>query len=328
MARSRGPLIAKILIGGVLGLLALAAAVAFWAEHIYEKPGPLAEDGVILVAPGTGVIRTAYLLESMGAIEDARLFHWATRLTESSTRLQAGEFRIPAHASIRDILDILKHGQVVVHRLTLPEGATAVQAVAFIDQAERLSGALAAVPAEGTLLPETYHYTWGETRDGMVARMQKGMRDLLAELWPGRAPDLPFSTPEDAVILASIIEKETAVPEERRLIAGVFINRLKKNMRLQSDPTVIYGITGGKELGRALVRSDLDQTTPYNTYRVNGLPPTPIANPGRASIEAALNPAATDALYFVADGKGGHAFADSYEEHLKNVKRWRDMQRQ
>jgi len=328
MARMKGPLIAKILTGGVLGLLVLAAALAFLADHTYKKPGPLAEDGVILVEPGTGVIRTAYLLKDMGAIDSQRMFRWAARLTKSSTKLQAGEFRIPARSSMRDILDILKHGSVIVHRLTLPEGTTAVQAVALLDQAERLSGPLKDVPAEGTLLPETYHYTWGETRDEMVTRMQRSMQTLLADLWAARAPDLPYDTPAQAVIMASIIEKETAVPGERGLIAGVFVNRLRKHMRLQSDPTVIYGIAKGGELGRALTKADIDAQTPYNTYRIQGLPPTPIANPGRASLEAALNPADTNALYFVADGKGGHVFAETYEEHLENVKRWRALRTQ
>ena len=325
MAHPKGPLIAKIVIGGVLGFVLLAAAVAVWADHTYTKPGPLAEDAVVVIEAGMPVAGTARRLEQMGAVESRLGFRWAARLSGSSKRLQAGEYRIPAKASIRDILDILKSGVVVVHRLTLPEGLTSLEAVQLLNSADKMTGQVTDIPAEGTLLPETYYYTYGMQRSAMLARMQAGMKALVANLWEGRADGLPITTPEDAVILASIVEKETAVPAERPLIAGVFINRLKRNMRLQSDPTVIYGITHGADLGRDLTTADIDTTTPYNTYRIDGLPPTPIANPGRESLNAVLHPAETDALYFVADGNGGHAFSSTYEEHLKNVKRWRQL---
>ncbi len=229
---------------------------------------------------------------------------------------------------MRDTLELMVSGKTVARRLTLPEGLTSFEVVALVQKAEGLEGEVQAVPPEGTLLPETYHYARGETRAEVVARMGRALDQVLDELWPERAPGLPISSPEQAVVLASIVEKETAVADERPLVASVFVNRLKKGMRLQSDPTVVYGLTGGKgPLGRALTRKDLQTPSPYNTYLADGLPPGPIANPGRASIEAVLNPAKTEYLYFVADGDGGHRFAKTLAEHNRNVAQWRKRQR-
>jgi UPF0755 protein len=224
------------------------------------------------------------------------------------------------------VLSLLREGRTVVRHLTIPEGLTTVEILALLDDAPGLSGDRSP-PAEGTLLPETYNYSWGDSRAGMMARMQKAMAETLAKLWASRAAGLPLATPEAAVTLASLVEKETALAAERPRVAGVFVNRLRLGMRLQSDPTVVYALTAGKgPLGRELTRADLEVPSPYNTYRIDGLPPGPIANPGRAAIAAALQPLASRELYFVADGSGGHAFASTLEEHNRNVTRWRKLQ--
>ena len=241
--------------------------------------------------------------------------------------LKAGEYEIPAGASVLEIVDLLVKGKSILHSLTAAEGLTTVQILRIIEVDEILTGEITLTPLEGELLPETYSYTRGETRDGVIRMMMKARNDVLDELWDGRALDLPFNTRDEAVILASIVEKETAVPDERPLIASVYVNRLKKGMRLESDPTVIYGVTGGEPLKRGLRVSELKKETPYNTYVVKGLPPTPIANPGRAAIEAVLNPADTDYIFFVADGTGGHAFSSTLAEHNRNVIRWRQVER-
>jgi UPF0755 protein len=233
------------------------------------------------------------------------------------------------------VLDKLVAGDVVLRQVTIPEGLTTAQVLDLLAGVDGLEGTISMPPSEGSLLPETYDYTLGDTREMLIERMRKGMDSLIAELWPKRAAELPLKSPEEAVILASIVEKETGIPAERPRVAAVFVNRLKRGMPLQSDPTVIYGLTRGKVasvangegiLGRKLIRADLDLDNPYNTYRILGLPPGPIANPGRASLEAVLNPPATTELYFVADGTGGHAFASTLEEHNRNVARWRKLQ--
>jgi len=224
-------------------------------------------------------------------------------------------------------MEELVAGEVVVHRLTLPEGLSSAEIVALVGAAPALAGEIVESVPEGSLLPETYHYVYGDDRAELIARMQTAMEAALDELWPARAEGLPFSTPEEAVVLASIVEKETGVTGERALVAGVFVNRLRIDMLLQSDPTVAYAISrGGIVLDRPLRRFDLEVDDPYNTYRHRGLPPGPIANPGRAALEAALHPAETGAYYFVADGTGGHAFAATLDEHNVNVRRYRDMQ--
>ncbi len=314
----------------VLILLAGAAAGAgfFWLQSAYTASSSTDSDKIIVIERGSSVASIARQLQDEGLIKFARVFRLGVRLIADQRPLQAGEYRIPAQASAAAIASILKSGEQVVHKTTLAEGLSSIQIVDLLRDEPLLAGEIEPVPPEGTLLPETYHFHRGETRAEIVRRMRTALKDVLGELWATRAADLPFRTPEEAVILASIVEKETAVEAERELVAGVFVNRLRKGMRLQSDPTVVYGITrGAGPLGRPLSRADLDAETAYNTYKINGLPPSPIANPGRASIAAVLNPATTDALYFVADGSGGHAFAKTLDEHNRNVRAWRKLQR-
>ncbi len=263
-----------------------------------------------------------------GFATDADLFRAAARVHDLAPSLRAGEFEVPAGASLLDVIATLRDGKPLLRFVTVPEGRTTAQALALVEAAPMLAGEVTLAPAEGDLLPETYAYERGEARDAVVRRMMEAHDEALAELWPGRAPGLPIDTPEEAVILASIVEKETAVAAERPRVAAVFVNRLRRGMRLQSDPTIIYGLTGGEPLRRGIRQSELQGQTPYNTYVINGLPPTPIANPGRASLAAVLNPADTHDLYFVADGTGGHVFAGSLAEHNRNVAAWRRIERQ
>ncbi len=321
------------LIGGAvvgLALLALlATAAALYGLEQFRRPGPLVEDATVVVPRGANLKKIARLLEDAGVIEDRRPFKWGVRLLGSAQNLKAGEYAFPAGVSMRGAFEILDRGETVARWLTVAEGLTSAEIVALVVSAEGLAGEPGPVPPEGSLLPETYHFSLDDDRAALVARMGEAMETALSELWPKRAEGLPVKTPEEAVILASIVEKETGVPEERPLVASVFINRLKRRMRLQSDPTVVYGMTLGKApLGRALILRDLDRRSPYNTYLNAGLPPGPIANPGRAALEAVLNPAETRYLYFVADGSGGHAFAKTLVEHNKNVAKWRRVQRQ
>jgi len=311
---------------GLLLLAVLAVGGGWWLLGRYlDQPGPLAEEQVIELERGSGLAAIAGRLETAGVIEDARVFRLAARLTGRDRRLRAGEYRVPARVSPREVLDLLESGRVILHQLTIPEGLSTVEALAVVEAHPVLVGELpGALPGEGELLPETYSFPRGTTRAELVAQMERDMARLLAELWENRQAGLPLESPREALILASIIEKETAIAEEYGLVAGVFVNRLKRGMLLQTDPTVIYAITRGEgPLGRQLLRRDLEIDDPYNTYRYPGLPPGPIANPGRGALAAALDPAETDYLYFVADGSGGHAFARTLDEHNRNVARWR-----
>ena len=316
------------ILGGLFSLVVLLAlgggGTALWLLDRVERPGPLADEVVVEIADGSSVGVIAGVLERAGAVDDGRLFEIAVRVTARGETLKAGEYALPAGASVADLIALLVGGRTFAHRITLPEGLTSAEIVALIGEAEALSGEIAEVPAEGSLLPETYLYSRGDSREALLARMAAALEETKEELWAGRAENLPFDTPEQALILASIVEKETAVAEERAHIAGVFVNRLGGGMRLQSDPTVIYGLTDGEgPLGRALTRADLDLDHPFNTYRIDGLPPAPIANPGRDSIAAVLSPLETEDLYFVADGSGGHVFAHTLGEHNRNVAKWR-----
>ena len=318
-----------IIAGGFLGILAVAAALLFAASERFERPGPLSEDKIVVIPRGSDVETIAGILESQGVIDQQTIFTLGVRISGQARGLKAGEFRLPAHVSMRGAADILEAGRVVARRITVPEGLNVPAILALIKDAEGLQGEIAVQPEEGSLLPETYHYVLGDERSELLQRMATAMDQTLTELWPKRAEDLPFSSVEEAVILASIVEEETAVPQERPLVASVFVNRLRKGMRLQSDPTVIFALTGGAApLGRPLTRNDLQVDNPFNTYRIRGLPPGPIANPGRESIAAVLNPAESEYFYFVADGTGGHAFAKTLAGHNRNVARWRKIQRQ
>lgn len=316
-----------------LGVIALLAAAAFGAGgyFVYKeatRPGPLADEAVVLLKPGSSVAQIAEDLRAAGAIRNPALFVAVVRFRRVQTDLKAGEYSIPTGSSVIEVIDLLVAGKSILHYFTAPEGRTTAQILREIGANPVLAGDLTVMPAEGELLPETYAFTRGETRDGLVRIMMAAQASLLEKLWDGRALDLPFNTRAEAVTLASIVEKETGIAEERPRIAAVFVNRLKRGMRLESDPTVIYGLTGGEPLGRGLRVSELRKETPYNTYLIKGLPPTAIANPGRESIEAVLNPADTRDIFFVADGAGGHAFAETLEEHNRNVAKWRRFERE
>ncbi len=315
-------------LAALIVLLGLVGALGFslYGYLEFTKPGPLRDPAVVLLPKGAGSARIAQVLTEAGAVRDGLVFRIGVRLSGASRDLKAGEYRLAAHTSPQAIMKLLISGKTVVRRITTAEGLTSQQILDIVNEAEGLTGEVATVP-EGTLLPETYHYSWGDSRQDVVNRMRRSMERVLTGLWDARAKGLPISDPYQAVILASIVEKETAVAEERPHIAGVFINRLRKGMRLQSDPTVAYGLgRDGYTLDRPLTRKDLKTWSAFNTYVIDGLPPRPIANPGKASIEAALNPLSTKDLYFVADGTGGHAFARTLSEHNRNVRKWRRIQ--
>ena len=310
-------LLAGVIVAGVAGLFAYGE---------YAAPGPLAEDKVFMVEPGQSAAQIGETLAQNGILSNGRLFALMAQLTGQRGRLKAGEYAFPKGATMADVIALIASGKAVTYKISVPEGFTSQMAVDRVNANEVLTGDPAAVPPEGSILPDTYVFRRGMTRQKLVADMQAAQKKLLDELWAERKPVAVIATPQQAVTLASIVEKETAQADERPVIASVFINRLEKGMRLQSDPTIIYGIVGGKgKLDRALTRTDIETTTPYNTYRINGLPPGPIANPGRAALEAVLNPEPTDKLYFVADGSGGHAFAATLDEHNRNVKNWRKL---
>lgn len=311
-------------------LLLVVAGTPLWlAWRGFTGPGPAPERAVVLIEEGRGLSAIAAQLEREGLITSALMFRLGVEVAGKAADLKAGEYRIPRHASMRQIMDILVDGKPILWPVTIFEGMTSHEAVDILMQQPFLSGTVPVIPAEGTLLPETYLVTRGTQRQEVIDRARKAQEELIARLWPQRRDGLPFDTVEEAIILASIVEKETGRGDERRKVAGVFINRLKRGMRLQSDPTIIYGITQGEgALGRRIRRSEIRARTPYNTYQIDGLPPTPICNPGAASIEAVLNPEETDYLFFVADGSGGHAFARTHREHERNVRKWRKIQRQ
>ncbi len=316
-----------IIAGAVAGTILLAAVlVVLYGLDRFEQPGPLEADTIILVPRGASVGTISRRLQDEGVFDNPFIFRAGVWLNGATRDLQAGEYLFLIGTSMRGAMDILRSGKPFTRRLTLPEGLTSAEVAVLIRDAEALEGDVGATPPEGSLLPETYAYIRDDLRTDLVRRMQRSLDETLDELWPKRAPNLPLKDKREAVILASIVEKETGVPEERPMVASVFINRLRVGMRLQSDPTVAYGITGGSgPLGRALTRQDLQTPSPYNSYLNEGLPPGPIANPGRAAIEAVLNPAETEYLYFVADGSGGHAFAKTLAEHNRNVEKWRKL---
>ena len=327
--RERGGLLSMI--SGVLTLLVVAALGLIMAVVVLDRranePGPLATDKVVLVPPRSGVSEIAAVLAREGVIGEPWAFELAARLGRKG-QLKAGEYLFKSKISIDDALDVLVQGRQVQHSVTLPEGLTSEQIVARLYDNEILSGEVNETPREGALLPDTYKFERGATRQQIVNLMQAKQREVLAQIWGRRSPEVPVRAPGDLVTLASIVEKETGRADERPRVAGVFVNRLKSRMKLQSDPTIVYGLVGGKgTLGRGILRSEIERATPYNTYVIEGLPPGPIANPGRAAMEAVANPSRTKDLYFVADGTGGHSFAETYEQHIRNVGRWRQIER-
>ena len=310
----------------VLVGLAVVLAIAGWlyVHGRFDTPGPARDEVAVVLPQGLSAFDIADTLEEAGVIDDPLLFVAGLWIEDKQHSLKAGEYLFEALVTPRGVMEKLVAGDTVLHRFTVPEGITSAKVVAVLNAVPWLVGEIESVPAEGSLLPETYHYELGDSRAGMIDRMKHAMGRVLGELWQSRDPAVALDDSEQAVVLASIVEKETAVPDERPLIAGVFLNRLRQGMRLQADVTVVYALTGGERpLGRSLSRADLRVESPYNTYRNGGLPPGPIANPGRASLAAVLNPAETSALYFVADGSGGHAFAETLDEHNRNVARWR-----
>ena len=320
--------VSAFLVAFVMVAVFAASAVAFWLAKDFTRSWVLTEDKIVEIPAGSGVAKIASILEKEGVIRNPLAFRLVLRYNKEDKGLKAGEFLFPARVTPKKVTRILQDGKTVLHRITLPEGLTSVEILELINAEPGLDEIVMQTPSEGSLLPETYSFSKGMKRQQVIAQMQTAMKKTLAELWQKRQEGLPLKSMEEALILASIVEKETGVSSERGKVAGVFINRLKKRMRLQTDPTVIYGITQGQEpLGRPLSKRDLKTPTPYNTYTNYGLPPTPICNPGRASIEAVLNPSETKALYFVADGTGGHAFANSLKQHNRNVAKWRKIER-
>lgn len=317
------------LLAALLFAAGLAAAAALWGLQQLDRPGPSAREVTLVLPRGIGVRGMGERLAAAGALRQPWLLPAAAWLVDKAGALKPGEYRVPAGASPNAILALLAEGKTVVRRLTVPEGLTVRQVLALVAAAEGLEDAVAETPPEGSLAPETYNYSWGDARADMVARMRRAQARQLADLWAKRAADLPLASPGEALVLASIVERETGVPEERPKVAAVFINRLKMGMKLQSDPTVIYGLSSGLgTMDRPLSRADLAQPSAHNTYVIDGLPPTPIANPGRAALQAVVRPPSTGELYFVADGNGGHAFAKTLEEHNRNVRRLRERERQ
>lgn len=310
-----------------LGLLALL----YFVRVQFDRPGPLPSSMVVVIPKGEGVSAIAERLKHDEVIADRGMFMTSVIYfiyLRGTGSLKAGEYEFRRQASLRQVLDTLVEGKSIDHKVTIPEGLTSEQIVGRLKANADLKGDVTEIPAEGTLLPDTYRFQTGDSRQDIIERMLAAQQKFLAKVWDERDPDIVVQTPQEAVILASIVEKETGRADERPRIASVFENRLKKRMRLQSDPTIIYGLVGGKGvLDHPIQQDELERETAYNTYKIDGLPPTPIANPGRASIEAVLKPAKTKDLYFVADGSGGHAFAPSLEEHNKNVARWRQVER-
>jgi UPF0755 protein len=313
-------------------LACLFVGVFYWVKVQFDQPGPLATSTVVVIPKGEGVNAIAERLQRDGVIADRRIFMTSIlyfMYLKGQGSLKAGEYEFRKYATMRQVLDTLVEGKSIEHKVTFAEGLTSYQIVEKLRAHPELHGEITEIPPEGTLLPDTYKFGRNDTRQDIIDRMRVAQAKFLAKVWETRDEDIVVQTPEEAVILASIVEKETGRADERPRIARVFQNRLKRNMRLQSDPTIIYGLVGGKGLlDHPIQQDEVERETQYNTYKINGLPPTPIANPGRAAIEAVLRPAKTKDLYFVADGTGGHVFAPSLEEHNKNVFKWRKVERE
>src|ERR1700675_4198400 len=330
--RARNPF---VVVGDAVITSILVVMIGVGGGYIYgkqkiEAPGPLQEDKIVNIPARAGMTDIADILQRDGVIDNNRwAFIGSVFALKARSELKPGEYLFQKNASLRDVIGTIVEGKVVQHAVTIPEGLTSEQIVARLSENDIFAGAVREMPREGTLLPETYKFPRGTSRDQVIVRMQQTQKRVLAEIWERRNPDIPVKSPEQLVTLASIVEKETGKADERSRVAAVFVNRLRQKIKLQSDPTIIYGLVGGKgTLGRPIKRSEIQQPSPYNTYVVEGLPPGPIANPGRASLEAAANPARTRDLFFVADGTGGHAFTETYDQHQKNVAKLRSMEKQ
>lgn len=331
LRKRRRSAVARV-VGWLLGLAVLSAiavgGAGSWLYANYTSPGPLTAPAIVDVPRNLDRMQVAHLLHDKGVISDAiTMGVAAVAQGYRGATLKAGEYEFPAGASMADVFNIMASGRVVTYKMTVPEGWTSEMAVNRLREQEPMTGEIAAVPPEGAVIANTYLYARGKARQALLEEMVAAQAKLVDEIWAKRPADSLIKTKEELVTLASIVEKETAKADERPRVAAVFLNRLKAGMRLQSDPTIIYGIAGGKgKLERPISQSDIDAETPYNTYRINGLPPGPIATPGRDALEAVFNPAPGNDLYFVADGTGGHVFAATLEEHNANVKKWRAIE--
>src|SRR3954466_4228501 len=330
--RARNPF---VIVGNAIITLLLiamigAGGVYYYGRQVLEAPGPLKEDKIVNIPQRAGKRDIAETLNREGVTDvNPWAFIASVAALKASSDLKPGEYSFQKNASLRDVIATIVEGKVVQHAVTIPEGLTSEQIVTRLTDNDIFSGSVREMPREGTLLPETYKFPRGTTREQVIQRMQQTQKRVLAEIWERRNPDVLVKSPEQLITLASIIEKETGRADERSRVAAVFTNRLRQRIKLQSDPTIIYGLVGGKgTLGRPIKRSEITQPSPYNTYVIEGLPPGPIANPGRASLEAAANPARTRDLFFVADGTGGHTFSDTYDQHQKNVAKLRAMEKQ
>ncbi|MEC7628454.1 MAG: endolytic transglycosylase MltG [Pseudomonadota bacterium] len=310
-----------ILSAGIITSFILGVAIG----ALFFLPFRNDKDTVFTIETGSPLPLIAKRLKNEGLISNQYVFRLGVILFGNAAQLKAGEFSLSSRSSMYRVMHVLTEGKAVLHSVTIPEGLSNVQIHNLLAKTPLLIGDITSMPPEGSLLPETYHFPRGGSRDALILQMENAMRQTLDQLWDNRAPNLPLQNQDEALVLASIVEKETGVAAERALVASVFINRLNKNMRLQSDPTIIYGLKKGQVLGRPIRKSELKKPTAYNTYIIRGLPPTPIANPGRHALAATLNPAKTDYLYFVADGTGGHVFAKTLSAHNKNVENWRRM---
>src|SRR3954449_8532672 len=329
--RARHPI---VMIGNaifsIILVLAIGAAVAYqYGKHRIEAQGPLDRDKIVNIPKGLGLREIADLLARENVIDQPMVFIGSVLVLKAKDELKFGEYKFTKQITLRETIDVIVEGKVIQHAFTIPEGLTSEQIVARLAEVDFLAGNIREIPKEGTLLPETYNFPRGTTREQAIQRMQQMHRRALQEIWERRSPDVPVKSQEALVTLASIVEKETGRPDERSRVAAVFANRIRQRMRLQSDPTIIYGLVGGKgTLGRPIMRSEIEQQTPYNTYVIEGLPPGPIANPGRASLEATANPARTKEIYFVADGSGAHAFAENLQQHQQNIAKLRQFEQQ
>ncbi|MEM1049631.1 MAG: endolytic transglycosylase MltG [Pseudomonadota bacterium] len=330
--RSRHPIVVILNFFMTLSVLAVLAlgGLFYWGKVEFESAGPLRQDKTVLIQPGTASESIANILERQGIISNRWVFSGAVRAYKANNQLKAGEYLFKSGSTMRDVMETIVQGKSILHSVTFPEGWTSAQMVERIRANPVLTGSIEEVPPEGSLLPETYRFTRGETRQELLDRIKRAQAQVVADVWERRSSDLPIETPEDMVILASIVEKETGRSDERTRVAGVFVNRINRSMRLESDPTILYGLYKGEAWmqPRTIFRSDLRKPNPYNTYQIDGLPPGPIGNPGRAALEAVANPSRTNDIFFVADGTGGHVFAETLEEHNRNVARWRRIERE